>query len=63
MRKMNKRVSLEKKTLGTKGKYEALDYVQKNSPPYKRNKEEKNQREGGEGNEKELELSVVKKMN
>ena len=58
MRKMNKRVSLEKKTLGTKGKYEALDYVQKNLPPYKKKK--KNQREGGEGNEKELELSVVK---
>ena len=35
MRKMNERVSIEKKTLGTKGKYEALDYVQKNLPPYK----------------------------
>ena len=39
MRKMNKRVSLEKKTLETKGKYEALDYVQKNLPPYKKKKE------------------------
>ena len=59
MRKMNKRVLLEKKTLGTKGKYEALDYIQKNLSPYKK-KREKNQREGGEVNEKELQLSVVK---
>ena len=41
MRKMNKIVSLEKKTLGTKGKYEALDYVQKNLPSYNLKKKRK----------------------
>ena len=55
---MNKRVSLEKKTLGTKGKYEALDQVQKNLPPYKKKEREKNQREVGEGNEKRVRACI-----
>ena len=41
MRKMNKRVSLEMKTLGIKRKYEALDYVTKNLPPNKKKRRSK----------------------
>ena len=54
MREMNKRVLIEKKTLGTKekkkkkkGKYEALDYVRKNLPPYRKKKEKESKRKCG----------------
>ena len=40
-------MSLEKKTLGRKGKYEALGYVQKNLPPKKKRRERESKRKWG----------------
>ena len=41
MREMSKRVSIVKETLGTKRKYEALDYATNNLPPYKKKRKKR----------------------
>ena len=64
MRKMNKRVSWEKKNHRDKRKEWRSRLCTKEHSPFKKKKKKKerkeNQWERGKGNEKELELSVVK---